>query len=219
MRLEVRLLLVLLATTGATGCGLGSHHAGGIGPDRKLLEDATGSYGRAHACPAERLHVRSSNLPLSDLLETGKPPADIAADPERKAVWERSRQEDIAGFDRFTAFDVAGGGSHAVYFCWYGHEIHRDHECAPVDLDVLALEPTFLWLPMKPTAAQLVRERLGLPPGSPLVPVAEASAPSPVDVAAEVRAQAAAIRRRVDAMAKETSDATVPAPASASPNH
>jgi hypothetical protein len=54
---------------------------------------------------------------------------------------------------------VAGCGSHATYFCWYGHRIHRDHECIPVDLDDL----DFTTLTLKPSAGQWVRERLGLP--------------------------------------------------------
>jgi hypothetical protein len=154
---------------------------------------------------------------LPDLVEPQKPPAEVAADAGRLAVWNQTVDQELASYQHLTAVDVTGCGSHGTYFCWYGHRIHRDHECIPVDLD--APQPDFVALTLKPSARQQVRQQLGLPPAPPTPrPVARAQPNEPPPSTAAIQAtvrerfreREEAMRKRMDALAKETS-ATPPA--------
>lgn len=208
MRSDLRLLLVLTVAT----CGAGCAHA----PDAPdvLFHEAARSFERQHSCPAKSLQVKYAEVPLPELVESKQPPAEVAANAERLAVWNQTVDQDLAGYQRLTAFDVAGCGSHAIYFCWYGHRIHRDHECAPVDLD--DPEPHFATLMLKPAAGQRVRQLLGLPPAPPRPAEVDQSKELHDAIAATVRAREKAMRQRLDALAKETS-APTPAPKPAPP--
>jgi len=214
MRSDLRLLLVLAVATCSTGCAAAPDE-----PDA-LFGEAVRSFGREHSCPADRLQVKHAEVRLSDLVEPKQPPAEVAADAGRLAVWNQTVHQELASYDRLTAVDVAGCGGHATYFCWYGHRIHRDHECIPVDLDVP--DPDFVAIPLKPSAGQQVRQRLGLPPGpSPAerAPAerAQPSEPQPstaaikADIDARFRAREEEMRQRLNALEKETS-ATPPVP-------
>jgi hypothetical protein len=206
MRSDLRFLLVLAVATCGTGCV-----AAPDAPDA-LFDEAVRSFGREHSCPADRLQVKHAEVRLSDLVEPKKPPAEVAADAGRLAVWNQTVHQELASYDRLTAVDVAGCGGHATYFCWYGHRIHRDHECIPVDLDVP--DPDFVAIPLKPSARQQVRQWLGLPPGPPLPRSAERSQPSETqpsssaiqaDIDARFRAREEEMRQRLNALEKETS--------------
>ena len=148
-------------------------------------------------------------MPLPDLVES-KPPAEVAADAGRLAVWNQTVNKELARYEHLTAVDVAGCGSHGTYFCWYGHRIHRDHECIPVDLDDL----DFTTLTLKPSAGQWVRERLGLPSPPPAAVTRSNELSS--SITAAVRAREKAMRERLDAQAKEAF-ATAPTPEPAPP--
>jgi hypothetical protein len=177
-----------------------------------LVDEAARIFARQSSCPADRLEVKHAEMRLADLVETAEPPADIAADAGRLTVWNQTRDRELTNFDHLTAVDVAGCGSHATYFCWYGHRIHRDHECAPVDLD--PPEPHFLDLALKPSAEAAVRSQLGLPPAVHTPIPVEVVVPSSEDIAAEVRTREKEMRRRLDAMAKEiAAAASMPKPA------
>ena len=201
MRSNLRLMLIVAVAA----CGAACAKA----PRDVLVDEAARIFGRATSCPADRLQVKHAEVRLLDLVESAQPPAEVAADAGRLAVWNQTQTRELASFQQLTAVDVAGCGSHAAYFCWYGHRIHRDHECAPVDLD--PAEPHFLDLALKPSAAGLVRSWLGLPPASHPPAPREAAGPSSAAIAAEVRAQEQAMRQRLDAMAKEI-EATAPTP-------
>jgi hypothetical protein len=200
MRSDVRLLLILAVASCGSGCA--------PAPD-SLFDEAVLRFGSEHSCPADRLQVKHAEVPLPDLVES-KPPAEVAADAGRLAVWNETVSKELARYEHLTAVDVAGCGSHATSFCWYGHRIHRDHECIPVDLDDL----DFTTLPLKPSAGQWVRERLGLPSPPPAAVTQSNELSSSIE--AEVRAREKAMRKRLDALAKETS-ATPPAPEPAPP--
>jgi hypothetical protein len=206
MRSDLRLLLVLAVATCGTGCA--------DAPD-VLFDEAVRSFGREHSCPANRLQVKHAEVRLPDLMESKQPPAEVAADAGRLAVWNQTVNQELAGYERLTAVDVAGCGGHATYFCWYGHRIHRDHECVQVDLDVP--HPDFVTLTLKPSAGQQVRQRLGLPPAPSPAERAQPSEPQPsaaaikADIDARIRAREGEMRQRLNALAKETS-ATPPAP-------
>jgi hypothetical protein len=201
MRSDARLLLILAVASCGSGCA--------PTPDA-LFDEAVDRFGSEHSCPADRLQVKHAEVPLPDLVESKQPPAEVAADAGRLAVWNETVSKELARYEHLTAVDVAGCGSHATYFCWYGHRIHRDHECIPVDLDDL----DFTMLTLKPSAGQWVRERLGLPSPPPAVVTRTNELHSAIE--AEFRAREMAMRKRLDALAKEAS-ATTPAPESAPP--
>jgi len=201
MRSDVRLLLILAVAS----CGSGCAHA----PDA-LFDEAVRRFGSQQSCPTDRLHVKHAEVPLPDLVESKQPPAEVAADADRLAVWNQTVNKELARYEHLTAVDVAGCGSHATYFCWYGHRIHRDHECIPVDLDDL----DFTTLTLKPSAGQWVRKRLGLPSPPPAAVTKSNELSSAIT--ARVRTREMEMRRRLDALAKETS-ATPPAPEPAPP--
>ncbi len=214
MRSDLRLLLVLAVATCGTGCV-----AAPEAPDA-LFDEAVRSFGREHSCPANRLQVKHAEVRLPDLVEPKQPPAEVAADAGRLAVWNQTVNQELASYDRLTAVDVAGCGGHATYFCWYGHRIHRDHECIPVDLD--DPHPDFVAIPLRRSAGQQVRQRLGLPPGPPPGEEAPAEGAQPsepppsaaaikADIDARFRAREEEMRQRLNALEKETS-ATPPAP-------
>ena len=203
MRSDVRLLLILAVASCGSGC------ADAPDPLAPLFDEAVLRFGHEHSCPADRLQVKHVEVPLPDLVES-KPPAEVAADAGRLAVWNETVNKELARYEHLTAIDVAGCGSHVTYFCWYGHRIHRDHECIPVDLDDL----DFTMLTLKPSAGQWVRERLGLP--SPPPAAETRSNELSAAIAADVRAREMAMRQRLDALAKEAS-ATPPAPEPAPP--
>jgi len=209
MRSDVRLLLILAVAS----CGSGCAHA----PDA-VFDEAVRRFGSEHSCPADRLQVKHAEVPLPDLVESKQPPAEVAADAGRLAVWNQTVNKELARYEHLTAVDVAGCGSHVTYFCWYGHRIHRDHECIPVDLD--DPHPDFVAIPLKPSAGQQVRQRLGLPPAPPLPRSAERAQPGEpqpsaaaiqATIDARIRAREEEMRQRLNALEKETS-ATPPAP-------
>jgi hypothetical protein len=147
-------------------------------------------------------------VPLADLVESKQPPAEVAADAERLAVWHQTVDRELARYEHLTAVDVSGCGSHANYFCWYGHRIHRDHECIPVDLDEPPLD--FSMLTLKPSAVQLVRQRLGLPPAPSSAAAAQPNEPAPssaaiqAEIQAEIRAREKAMREKLAREARES---------------
>src|SRR5207253_7801763 len=115
------------------------------------------------------------------------------ADAERLAVWNQTNDEELARYERLTAVDISGCGSHADYFCWEKHRLHDNYGCIPMDLDRPLSD--FTTLPLKPSADQWVRQRLGLPPAPP--------SPSPAAVAPPNDLQSsitAAVRAREKAM-------------------
>jgi len=209
MRSDLRLLLVLALAAGGTGCAKPP-------PEDVLVDEAARTFTLQASCPADRLQIKHAKVRLPDLVATAEPPAEVAADAGRLAVWNETRDRELASYQHLTAVDVEGCGSHATYFCWYGHRIHRDHECAPVDLD--PDEPHFLDLELKPSAEASVRSLLGLPPAVHTPAPPDASGPLSDAIAAEVRAKEEEMRQRLDAMAKEiAASAPTPAPAR-SPN-
>ena len=214
MRFDLRLLLVLAVATCGTGC---------TPAIPSIFDEAVSIFQHQYSCPADRLQVRHAEVRLADLVEPQKPPAEVAADAGRLAVWKQNVDRELARYDHLTAIDVTGCGNHGTYFCWYGHRIHRDHECIPVDLDVP--QPDFVAITLKPSARQQVRQQLGLPPALPLprpAAAAESITPPPssaeiqAEIQAEIRAREEAMRQRLDALEKETS-ATPPASKPASP--
>ena len=211
MRSDLRLLPVLAVAICVTGC---------TSPIPSIFDEAVGMFQHQYSCPVDRLQVRHAEVRLADLVEPKKPPAEVAADAGRLAVWNQNVEKELASYDHLTAIDVTGCGNHGTYFCWYGHLLHRDHECTPIDLDVP--EPYFVTLTLKSSARDQVRRQLGLPPAPPLPrPAAEAQSnepppPSTAEIQAEIRAREEAMRKRMEQLEKETF-ATPPVPKPAPP--
>lgn len=96
-----------------------------------LLAACTGREGAARnlfeqtwTCPADRIEARrEEGLTLADLRppEHETPPAEIAADAARLALWRERRQEALASrrrFDeRYHVYEVSGCGHRARYAC------------------------------------------------------------------------------------------------------
>jgi hypothetical protein len=122
------------------------------------------SFQHDNSCPANRMNVKHVKVPLADLVEPRQPPAEIAADAERLAVWKQTNDEELARYDRLTAVDISGCGSHADYFCWEKHHLHDNYGCIPMDLDRPLSD--FTTLPLKPSSGQWVRQRLACRPPS-----------------------------------------------------
>src|ERR1051325_6307447 len=108
MRSGLRLLLVLALTASGTGCAKA--------PDHVLVDEAARIFARETSCPADRLQIKHAEMRLPDLVETEEPPAEVAADAGRLAVWNRTHERELASFQHLTAVDVAGCGGHATYF-------------------------------------------------------------------------------------------------------
>ena len=68
-----------------------------------LRQNAVVTFSVWYACPAERITVSAKAI---------HPPADVAADPERLALWRRMRQD-----EHLVYFGVDGCGRSEVFAC------------------------------------------------------------------------------------------------------
>jgi hypothetical protein len=79
----------------------------GVGCTRNFAAVAGGAFATANSCPLERVIATTR-------ADATQPPADIAADPARLAMWQSSQsQHDESEVD----IDVHGCGSAASYHC------------------------------------------------------------------------------------------------------
>lgn len=145
---NLRNLLLLIVATSGTGCAA------------ELADGAIGIFRQQHSCPADRQQVKYARVRLQDIIDPDKPPAEIAADPGRLAVWNQSLDRRIGELIDFTAVDVTGCGAHILYFCWNENPRYQPF-CAPVDLDVP--HPRFASFSLKPSAGQWVRQQIARP--------------------------------------------------------
>jgi|SRR5581483_11882279 len=81
-------------------------------------DGAKDQFAQKYTCPDSHLAVRSVNLSAPDFFDRGTPPADVAADRERLAMWNASVDQQLEIFDGLTAVDVTGCGAHVDYLCW-----------------------------------------------------------------------------------------------------
>jgi hypothetical protein len=97
------------------------------------------TFSEKYLCPADRMTTRDrADLPLrrfacegaaaTSARCGGRPPDEVARDPERLALWRRIKGEALGTLeDRFTGvFEVSGCGEHRFYTCpltsWRGVE-------------------------------------------------------------------------------------------------
>lgn len=99
---------------------------------------ARDQFSRRFSCPDERLGLKSVPVRPEELLDPGEPPADVAADAGRLAVWQANRIGDMQFYEHLSAIEVRGCGHRVTYLCW--DERNAAHEtidtfCEPVDLN------------------------------------------------------------------------------------
>lgn len=73
----------------------------------------------ANSCPVEQVQAkRRSDVKESDFTSWPAPPADVAGDPARRAVWEKNLQEQKDGLDRQSnVYEAKGCGKQVFLAC------------------------------------------------------------------------------------------------------
>lgn len=108
--------LVHHATKGTLGAALAVVLAGCGKAQLKAVRE---EFSRSKSCPVEQVEARArTDLKESDFTSWPKPPADIAGDSARRAVWEKNLQEQKDGLDRQSnVYEAKGCGQHVVLAC------------------------------------------------------------------------------------------------------
>lgn len=86
------------------------------------VEDgAKENYAQAYSCPMERVEIRKRPDIRPSQVSIGgppKPPADVAADPGRLAVWQRDENERAAKLDDYeTVYELRGCDHQVLWVC------------------------------------------------------------------------------------------------------
>ncbi len=111
---------------------------------------AVDQFATEQSCPENRLAVQEIRVQPADIFETGQPSPDVAADPQRVAVWRQSIQRNLDRYDQLALVDITGCGTHRAYLCWWEKDAdgHSNPQTFPVELDredahadVYALKP------------------------------------------------------------------------------
>jgi hypothetical protein len=78
------------------------------------------SFSADQSCPQNASTFQRTAVVGADLAPAASAPADIAADAERLAVWQRNHDPArfVASYDQLTAFKVTGCGIATDYLCW-----------------------------------------------------------------------------------------------------
>ncbi len=87
---------------------------------------AQGTFSRERYCPPSSVTAhRREDLRPYDYAQPEHlpaPDADVAADPVRRAEWERRDAANRAAIDqRYSLVEIAGCGAHVLYLCHGGH--------------------------------------------------------------------------------------------------
>ncbi len=105
-------ILALTAVVGTvSGCDNDHFNYG-----RAAQEELTSRY----SCPKDRVTVSPRpDLKAFDLMmEPGKPPAEVAADPGRLKVWREKQDELEAGYNNAKVMEAKGCDHHVFYSCF-----------------------------------------------------------------------------------------------------
>lgn len=82
------------------------------------LDDVKEQFSHEFTCPTERIEARARpELKPSMLERPASPPAEIAADPGRRAVWQAERDKHLAYIDGDRVFEARGCGHQTLYTC------------------------------------------------------------------------------------------------------
>ena len=84
-----------------------------------LDADAKRSFSSSNSCPLDRVESRERpELHPSMLAPSAQPPAEVARDPERLALWQQQQAKSRAADDRNqTVFEVRGCNHEQLYRC------------------------------------------------------------------------------------------------------
>jgi hypothetical protein len=82
------------------------------------LDDVQQEFAQEFTCPKDKIQVRERKELKPSMLEPKKePPAEIAADPDRRAMWQTERDEHLRYLDGGQVFEVRGCGHQTLYSC------------------------------------------------------------------------------------------------------
>lgn len=76
-------------------------------------------------CPADRVAVR----PMPVLAPADPPPLEVAADPDRAAMWRAKDAERRAAKEKETYYEATGCGQSRIYHCYYCVEMPGETDC------------------------------------------------------------------------------------------
>jgi len=101
-----------------------------------LVDGAQEQFSKDNTCPIERVEARArADLRPSSFKTQSKPPAAIAADPDRLRMWEQKQQEAFASSDR--RYDIAeahGCGKDTFYECYRSSQHASSMSCSSESL-------------------------------------------------------------------------------------
>ena len=94
-------------------------------------------FSRVESCPTERITMKKFVLDPQTALVPRDPPAGVAADPARLAVWRSNVRDDAAWYRNLMAIDLWGCSVHRQYICWDEWDAEAEtitEHCHDVDL-------------------------------------------------------------------------------------
>jgi hypothetical protein len=97
---------------------------------QSLLDGAKETFSNENTCPIERVEARERpELKASSFKAKRTPPADIAADPGRLAMWQKQEEASHTSSDGLGSIaEVRGCGKRAFYRCYRSSkQAHRMH--------------------------------------------------------------------------------------------
>ena len=98
---------------------------------------AVNSFSEDHSCPESRIRLRRHAIEPSSVLIAVNPPAEVAADPARLAVWRANLLDDLEEHRSLAVVDVEGCGVRETSICWENYNTTTEEitvHCSEVDL-------------------------------------------------------------------------------------
>ena len=89
------------------------------------MTGARSQFAQDVTCPANRVAVRRAPL----IMPAATPPADVAGDRQRLAMWEQKDAERIREKQSETYYVATGCGQSRVYHCYYCVEMPGETDC------------------------------------------------------------------------------------------
>jgi hypothetical protein len=104
---------------------------------QSLGDGAKEQFSKDFSCPTERVLTRDRNdLHPSSFTSPSpmpKPPADVAADPARLAVWQQNHRQDPTAYDSYSDIEEARGcDRQAFYECHHPQKHANRASCSRV---------------------------------------------------------------------------------------
>jgi hypothetical protein len=87
-----------------------------LGACGTLEGTARTKFAESKSCPEDRITIRETQVPVGE--PPRPPPADVAADPARLAVWNETQQRNAEETPVRTVYVAEGCGTLQRYTCW-----------------------------------------------------------------------------------------------------